>query len=98
MNRTEYRIRLTINGRRIAKVIIDPHYKLKHSGSISDKVILELVQLLSGGSFDPEAEVAGFQYFVSDNLILGQKQFRLIWLLEKDELYIGVVNACRRRK
>ena len=78
MTRREYPVRLTINGRNIEKVIIDPHYELKHSDSVSDKVILELVQQLSGSRFDPEAEDAKFQYFVSDNLVLGQKRFRLI--------------------
>jgi hypothetical protein len=98
MTRREYPVRLNINGRHIAKVIIDPHYELKHSSSVSDKVILELVEQLSGNRFDPEAETGKFQYFVSDNLILGRKRFRLVWLLEEDELYIGVVNAYRRRK
>jgi hypothetical protein len=98
MTRREYLVRLTINGKHITKVIIDPHYELKHSGSVSDKVILELVQQLSGNRFDPEAETGKFQYFVTDNLIVGQKRFRLVWLLERDEIYIGVVNAYRRRK
>lgn len=98
MTRREYAVQLTVNGRRIVKVIIDPHYELKHSGTIDDTVVLKLVYLLSGENFEPEAEVGNFQYLVSDNLILGQKRFRLIWLLEKDEIYIGVVNAYRRRK
>lgn len=96
MNRREYPVRLTVNGRNIVKVIIDPHYELKHSRSITDSLILELVALLSGKSFEPDAETAGFQYFVADNLVLGENRYRLIWLLERDELYIGVVNAYRK--
>lgn len=98
MTRREYPIRLTINGRRILKVIIDSHFELKHSSSINDAVILNLVRLLSGGSFEPETESGNFQYFVSDNLVLGSKRYKLVWLLESDELYVGVVNAYRRGK
>jgi hypothetical protein len=97
MNRREYPTKLTINGRRIVKVIIDPHYELKHSRSINDDLILELVQLLSGGNFEPDATDATFQYFVSDNLILKSKRYKLVWLLEKNAIYIGVINAHRRK-
>lgn len=97
MTRREYPIRLTVNGRRIVKVIIDPHYELKHSNSIDDAVILELVRLLSGQSFEPEMENEDFQYFVSDNLVLWSKRYKLVWLLEQNALYVGVVNAYRRK-
>jgi len=86
------------NGRAITKVVIDPHYELKHSGSVNDAVILDLVRMLAGASFEPESEIGGFQYFVTDNLVLNEKRYRLIWLLEERKLYIGVVNAHRRRK
>ncbi|MEK6705043.1 MAG: hypothetical protein AABZ06_04595 [Bdellovibrionota bacterium] len=97
MTRREYPIRLTINGRRIIKVVIDPHYEVNHSSSINDAVILELVELLTGSSFEPEMELGNFQYFVSDNLVRSSKRYKLIWLLEKNALYIGVINAYRRR-
>lgn len=38
-----------------------------------------------------------FAYYVTDNLILDGKSYKLVWLLEDDELYIGIVNAYRRR-
>ena len=97
MNRREYPVRLTVNGRRIVKVIIDSHYELKHSDSITDALILDLVNLLSGKSFEPDAETDGFQYFVADNLVHEENRYRLIWMLERDEFYVGVVNAYRRR-
>jgi hypothetical protein len=98
MTRREYPTQVTVNGKKISKVVIDPHYEKKHSGSINDEVILGLVNLLSGGSYEPETEEGAFQYFVVENLRFGGKSYRLIWLLEKDEIYIGVVNAYRRRK
>ena len=97
MTRREYPIRLTINDRLIVRVVIDPHYELKHGRSVSDAVILDLVRMLSGSSFEPESEADGYQYFVSDHLVLNSRRYKLIWLLEKDALYIGVVNAYRRR-
>lgn len=64
---------------------------------VDDSLILKLVSQLSGKSFDPESEGGPFQYFVADGLEIGKKKYRLIWLLEKDQIYIGVVNAYRRR-
>jgi len=98
MARREYAVQLAINGRRISKVVIDSHYELRHRQSINDSVVLELVNLLSGNTFEPEAESGTFQYFVSDNLIVGSKRYKLVWLLERNELYVGVVNAHRRRR
>lgn len=97
MTRREYPVRLTINGQRIVKVIIDPHYELKHGSSINDAVILNLVRLLAGGRFEPDMENENFQYFVSDNLVLGSRRYKLVWLLERNALYVGVVNAYRRK-
>jgi hypothetical protein len=98
MTRREYSVQLTVNGRKVSKVIIDPHYELKHSRSVNDEVILELVKQLADKTFEPETEAGDFQYFVSDDLTIGPRQFRLVWLLEKNEIYIGVVNAYRRKK
>lgn len=97
MKRREYLVRLTVNGRRISKVVIDPHYELKHNESISDRIILKLVEQLDRGDFEAEDADDGFEYFVADRLELSGKFYKLIWLLEKGELYIGVVNAYRRK-
>jgi len=97
MGRREYDISITVNGRQIMKVVIDPHYELKHSDSVSDEVILQLVGLLNGGVFPTQERSGVFEYFVTDRLKLGDKLYKLVWLLEDDELYIGVVNAYRRK-
>lgn len=98
MKRREYVVKLEVNGRKITKVIIDPHYEEKHTKSINDELILELVKLLHKGAFPVQEQDEGFEYFVNDNLKLGGKTYKLIWLLEDNKLYIGVVNAHRRRK
>jgi len=98
MLRREYDIAITVNGRQVSKAIIDPHYELKHVDSISDQVILELVRLLDGGVFPVQERTGSYEYFVTDKLRLGEKLFKLVWLLEDDHLYIGVVNAYRRKE
>ncbi len=94
--RRDYGISITVNSRSVTRVVIDPHYELKHSDSVDDETILNLVQLLDGKTFTPEAERDGFQYFKTDPLELNSVNYRLIWLLEKNEIYIGVINAFRR--
>ena len=96
MSKRDYSIEITINKRKIDRVVIDDHYKTKHSDSMSDELILQLVSLLDGGIYPPAAEKDGFQYFKTEPLILEDKAYRLIWLLEENEIYIGIVNAFRR--
>lgn len=91
-----YKLRLTINGRKITSVIIDPHYEKKHSKSINDEIILSLVHQLDGRFFDHDAEKNGYQYFTTD-LVFNSKKYRLIWLLEDHEIYVGIINAYRRK-
>lgn len=95
--RRAYAVNVTINGLHLSQAIIDPHYELKHSTSITDELILRLVQLLDGNDFSPEADDEVYEYFVTENMALDDKLYRLIWLTEKDKFYIGVVNAYRRR-
>ncbi len=94
--RRSYPTQLTINGRKIIEVVIDPHYETKHASSIDDDLILELVKLLDGKFYKPEAAKDGFQYFVADPLEYEDANYRLVWLLEDEKLYVGIVNAFRR--
>jgi len=96
MARRDYPIQITVNKRKIDRVVIDDHYEEKHSDSISDELILALVNLLDNGTFIPITEKDGFQYFKTEPLVFENKNYRLIWLLEEDEIYIGIVNAFRR--
>jgi hypothetical protein len=96
MSRREYKINITVNEIDINKVIIDSHYEEKHAESINDEIILELVKKLDGKMHEPDDEKAPYSYFVTDELEFNQKLYKLIWLLENDEIYIGVINAYRR--
>ena len=89
-------ITLTVNDRLIREVIVDPHYEEKHSDSITDEVILALVQKLDGRTFDPDDQDEDFEYFKTDPIEYLGKNYRLIWLLKNECMFIGVVNAYRR--
>ena len=98
MERREYDISITVNERQVTKLIIDPHYEEKHSTSVTDDIIVKLVKLLDGGTYPIQNKSGTFNYFVTDALLLDGKTYKLVWLLEDDQIYIGVVNAYRRRK
>lgn len=85
-----------MNEKRISKVVIDSHYEEKHAESISDEVILKLVRDLDGREFEPEDEDPPYAYFTTDKMELNGKLYKLVWLLEDEQIYIGVVNAYRR--
>ena len=98
MARREYDIpEITVNGKGISCVVIDEHVD-KHS-DIDDQLILALVKKLDGERLMPEDVAEGFEYFAT-LIELDQKSYRLVWLLEDDEIYIGVITVYRddRRK
>ena len=95
--RREYSIDpIIINGKPIKKLIIDPHVD-KHADHISDDLIKKMVRQLNGGIFYSEKELDGFSYFATI-LKLEGLYYKLVWLLEKDCLYIGVITAYRDRR
>ncbi len=95
MSRREYDISIVFNEIEIKKVIIDPHFEEKHAESINDEIILGLVKKLNGLVLSPQDVEPPFSYF-SEQFKLNEKKYRLVWLLNGEELYIGVINAYRR--
>ena len=96
MKRREYGISIKVNEVHIKKVIIDPHFEEKHADSITDEIIVELVKTLDGQKIVPDDENPPYTYFTTDKIELDGKFYKLVWLLEDDQIYIGVVNAYRR--
>ncbi len=86
---------IVINRRKVSAIVLDPHIK-KHP-DLTDEVVIELVRLLAGTESDPVASENEFEYFVS-YLKFGGKGYRLVWLLERGKVYIGVINAYRDRR
>jgi len=92
-----YPVRLEINGRRINLAVIDPHYEVKHSSTVNDDVILSLLLALNSGEFEPEdVDEDGFEYYSTEPHYFDGKPYKLIWLLPRNEDYIGVINCYRR--
>lgn len=94
MGRREYPVNITLNGIFISKVIVDTHYEKKHRKSVNDEIILNLVQTLNGKTYEPVSKKSLYSYFV-DRLSLNNKMYKLIWLLEEDEFYVGIINVYR---
>lgn len=98
MSRQEFIIRkIIVNGRSISRVLVDDHVR-KHK-DVTDDLILELVKQLDGTDSLPDDVNGKYEYYV--NLLKSAgKQYRIVWLLEKGKLYVGVVTVYRdnRRK
>ena len=97
-NQRTYKIKaIVVNDMKVVQVVIDSHYEEKHRKDMSDGLILKLVQALDGRKELPEAKAGRYAYFAT-LIELGEKQYRLVWLLEDHAIYIGVVNAYRDRR
>lgn len=97
MSRRTYDVDIRVNGQPITQVIIDPHYELRHSDSIDDELILALVLTLDGQEHVAEIIQETYTYFVTDKIDFRGHLYKLIWLMEDQHVYIGVINAYRRR-
>lgn len=81
----------------MVQVIIDPHYEVKRSGHIDDDLILQIVRKLDGRFELPESKTGVYSYFTT-LVEYESKKYRLVWLLEDNALYVGVVNAFRDKR
>ena len=96
--RRRYPLLLVVNSRVINEIIIDSHYEIRHSKSVNDEMILELVRTyLDGGTFPEEQRgPQGHEYFAIEPLYYHGKPYRLVWLLPPGGDSLGVVNCYRR--
>lgn len=92
--RTEHNLKITINRKKLTRVIIDQHYTENHP-EINDELIIELVKKIDKRTFEIESEVNGFQYFKVEPVIHEERPYRLVLLLCICDDYLGVVNAFR---
>ena len=95
--RSEYEVSLVINGRHFRRIVIDPHYKERHS-ELSDELIVKLVKKISGSFFRVEKQDKYFEYFKVEPVFLDFSPYRLIFLLSKRDDFVGIVNAFRVRR
>jgi len=93
--RRAYVLNLTVNGRQVNEVVIDPHYETKHP-DISDALILELVKELDGKEFLPDERDGEWEFFMLDRIEHQGKQYRLVWCMQDEYRLIGVINCFRR--
>lgn len=94
-----YVISITVNNIHFEELYVDPHFEIKHSESMDDEIILALSNQLDGRVHDPIAvDRDGFRYYRTEPMYFKGKPYRLIWLIDPDESYLGVVNCYRRKK
>ena len=86
---------VVINGIWITKVVVDPHYE-KHR-DITDDVVLDLVRLLDGLEQEADHVSPPYEYYAT-LLDCRGKTYRLVWLLEAHEIYIGIITVYRDRR
>ena len=95
MEYRKYPLSVKVNGIRYDEVWIDRHYEAKHSETITDKLILLLVERLEAEDYEPDLEREdGFSFHVSD-LWLDHKPYRVVWVTPPDGSYLGVRTAFR---
>ena len=91
--RRKYQVSIYINQAHFLELIVDPHFEEKHGKSMDDKVILQLVKNLDGQIFSPiDVDRDGFRYFKTEPMFFKGNPYRLIWLIDPDETYIGVIK------
>jgi hypothetical protein len=94
--RVKYDLLLRFEDIDINEVIIDQHYTEKHF-DVSDWIILELVKHLNHREVDIKSKTNNdlYSYFVAEPLFHNNKPYRLVFLIEAGQNYIGVINAFR---
>src|SRR4051812_39816363 len=77
--RSESLLRLRINARDLGRVVIDQHYRAKHT-DLTDELILALVTTLDNRNFEIEKKLGAFEYFAVEPVVFQDKPYRLVLL------------------
>lgn len=94
--RVEYLLRLTVNGRKLNRVVIDLHFQRRHP-DMSIELIMELVKKLELEDSPKVAENSDFEYFRRQPVFFDGKSYRLVFCLHKSQSFLGIINAFRIR-
>ena len=94
-DRSEYPIEIRLNERKLTRIIIDQHYKEKHSETMNDRLIIVLVKTLDGESFPVETKKGEFEFFTVEPVEWKKKPYRVILMLCVSDDFVGVINAFR---
>ena len=95
-----YRVAIWFNEYRYSQIVIDPHYEVKHKGSISDELILDLLRLNVDREemlSDREESKEGYLYYVL-HVIQGGRKYRLVFCTHEDRDLFVVLNCFRESK
>jgi len=97
-DRRVYELQGIINKRKLDKLVIDPHYEEGHGSYMTDEKIYILVhELLRIQRFVFAGRMEKWEYFEADILWI-DKNYRLVFCLEDDQEYLGIVDCYRKSK
>jgi hypothetical protein len=94
VEKVSYAISISFNGRLFTELIIGQYYKKNHP-EMNDELILKLIIQLDNLVAHPADLKDDFLYFKEEPIFLENKPYRLIFVIEKNGKYLGVINAFR---
>lgn len=87
---------MLVNEKKITTLVIDSHVD-KHADHINDRIIVKAVAKLDRGLYVPVSQKDSFEYFATEVFLEGC-WYRLVWLIEEECFYIGVITLYRDRR
>ena len=95
-SRRVYPLALTVNGKKLESLVIDPHFEKNHP-YMSDEKIWEMVKFLNNKKFIPTKYKEKWEIFETD-ILYSSKNYRLVWCLEVGKSYLGIIHCYRKSK
>ncbi len=87
---------IKVNGILIDRIIIDEHVD-KHADHIDDSLIFKIITKLDGQEFKSVSNQDEFEYFMT-KIKYEDKWYKIVWLLQDECFYIGVITLFRDRR